>query len=62
MHLHYNEMCQRMPIFWRLCATSSEILKLIDVLFREYWPKCVSLCTDGERALSGLKNRLNAVR
>uniref|UniRef100_A0A8C5NEZ3 DUF4371 domain-containing protein n=1 Tax=Gouania willdenowi TaxID=441366 RepID=A0A8C5NEZ3_GOUWI len=45
-------------------TTSAEIFKVIDVFFRENdisWAKCVALCTDGARAMAGLKSGLNAL-
>src|SRR4029434_8679671 len=37
-----------------LDVASSEIFKVIDDFFREHdspWPKCVTMCTDGARAM-----------
>uniref|UniRef100_A0A8C4EX62 HAT C-terminal dimerisation domain-containing protein n=1 Tax=Dicentrarchus labrax TaxID=13489 RepID=A0A8C4EX62_DICLA len=42
-------------------TTSAEIFKVIDAFFRENyisWAKCVALCTDGARAMAGLKSGL----
>uniref|UniRef100_A0A8C4ESG1 HAT C-terminal dimerisation domain-containing protein n=1 Tax=Dicentrarchus labrax TaxID=13489 RepID=A0A8C4ESG1_DICLA len=45
-------------------TTSAEIFKVIDAFFRENyisWAKCVALCTDGARAMAGLKSGLIAL-
>lgn len=42
-------------------TTSSEIFKVIDNFFKENdipWSKCMALCTDGARAMAGLKSGL----
>ena len=49
--------CKRLPE----CTTSAEIFEVIDAFFRENdisWAKCVALCTDGARAMAGLKSGL----
>uniref|UniRef100_A0A8C5A3P1 DUF4371 domain-containing protein n=1 Tax=Gadus morhua TaxID=8049 RepID=A0A8C5A3P1_GADMO len=52
--------CKRLPER----TTSAEIFKVIDAFFRENyisWAKCVALCTDGARAMAGLKSGLIAL-
>uniref|UniRef100_A0A8C5GFF6 Uncharacterized protein n=1 Tax=Gouania willdenowi TaxID=441366 RepID=A0A8C5GFF6_GOUWI len=52
--------CKRLPEH----TTSAEIFKVINVFFRENytsWAKCVALCTDGARAMAGLKSGLIAL-
>uniref|UniRef100_A0A3Q2NXH9 HAT C-terminal dimerisation domain-containing protein n=1 Tax=Fundulus heteroclitus TaxID=8078 RepID=A0A3Q2NXH9_FUNHE len=52
--------CKRLPER----TTIAEIFKVIDAFFRENdisWAKCVALCTDGARAMAGLKSGLIAL-